>query len=79
VTLPITEDVLVIQLRANRKPHDYRCGGCGRLLFRAVLLPGCYIEIRCRHCTTMSVHTYQPNDGDYLLIDKEEKTVLEDN
>lgn len=29
------------------RPRDYRCRHCGRLLFRAYLPPGAYVEIRC--------------------------------
>ena len=59
------EQVTLIQIRANRKPHDYRCRnniqikgsvrGCGRFLLRAALVPGAYIEIRCPKCGRMTV------------------------
>lgn len=35
--------------------HPYRCLHCGRLLFEAVLLPGCRVRIRCTKCNHMLV------------------------
>lgn len=71
MTFPMTEDLQLVQVRANRKPHDYRCraDSCGRLLFRAVIQPGCYIEIRCPKCSRMSVFSFEPSDNDYVLVD----------
>ena len=37
----------------GRKPptlHNYRCTNCGRLLFRAFLVDGCRVQIRCPKC-----------------------------
>ena len=38
----------------NNKPptplQDYRCLNCGRLQFRAFLVEGCKIHIRCPRC-----------------------------
>lgn len=35
---------------------DYRCAGnCNRLLFRASLMPGSTVDIRCPKCNTMNV------------------------
>ncbi len=36
---------------------DYRCAGskCSRLLFRAILMPGTVVDIRCPRCNTMNV------------------------
>ena len=38
----------------GRKPptglHNYRCTNCGRLLFRAFLVEGCRVHIRCPKC-----------------------------
>lgn len=32
-------------------PHNYRCLNCGRLLFTAILVPGCKIATRCPKCS----------------------------
>jgi phage FluMu protein Com len=37
------------------KPRDYRCPHCARLIMRAVLVAGCYIEHRCSRCGKMCV------------------------
>lgn len=36
-------------------PADVRCRHCGRLLFRAVIARGCWLEIRCPKCGQMRV------------------------
>lgn len=55
MVMPMTEDLLIIQVRASRKPYDYRCRSCGRLLFRAILPDNAYLEIRCPKCGRISV------------------------
>ena len=30
--------------------HDIKCPYCGKLLFKAKLKKGCYIEIKCHRC-----------------------------
>ena len=60
------EEINLVQIRANRKPHDYRCRkqtvlksgevrSCGRFLLRACLAHGAYIEVRCPKCGRMTV------------------------
>lgn len=68
---PATEDIQLLRVRGERKPYTYYCrntvylnGGskkrsCGRFLMRALLEPGCYIEIRCPKCGRMSVLDYE--------------------
>lgn len=57
MTTPYTEEMFLIEARAGQHPHDYRCKRCGRLLFRAVFVPGTLIEIRCykSQCRAMNV------------------------
>lgn len=40
------------------KPRDYRCSNCGRLLFRAVLVAGSRVEIRCWHSSCKRTHVF---------------------
>lgn len=44
------------------RPRDYRCRNCGRLLFRAYLPPGAYVEIRCTktECARVTVIEADP-------------------
>ena len=42
-------EAAVAQIVHHEKPRDYRCT-CGRLLCRARLTPGAYVEVRCRKC-----------------------------
>lgn len=44
----------VIHIREG-KPKDYRCWHCGRLVMRAILTAGCYIEHRCARCGKICV------------------------
>ena len=37
------------------QPDYYRCPHCGRLLFRAILVEGCKINIRCPKCSRLTV------------------------
>lgn len=67
MVMPMTEDVQIIVARAGRHPHDYRCKGCGRLLFRAVFSLGTYVEIRCykSQCRTINIfHNVNGNEKD---------------
>lgn len=32
---------------------DYRCARCGRLVFRAYLLSGACVQVRCKNCRTI--------------------------
>ncbi len=67
---PVTEAPPVIHYRGSRKPRDYR-HDCGRLIMRAVLMPGCYIEHRCGKCGRMCIITFEPNgNGEYNLHDE---------
>jgi len=52
----LEQPLQVISYR-DAKPKDYRCPHCARLLMRAVLVTGCYIEIRCSRCAKMCVLT----------------------
>lgn len=60
---PVAIEPSVLHYRGHRKPRDYRCrnDGCSRLLMRAVLMPGCYIETRCPKCSRMTIITFEPN------------------
>jgi phage FluMu protein Com len=52
-----TQEPLTVHIRPD-KPKDYRCPHCGKLLFRAVLVAGCHIEIRDRSCGRIVVLEY---------------------
>lgn len=53
------------------KPMDHRCRGCGKLLFRAILPVGAYVETRCPRCSKM----YLAGDTTSIYIDKIPETV----
>lgn len=60
------QSVQIVHLRGNRKPRDYRCPHCGRLIMRAVLVQGCYIEHRCARCARMCIFAFTPDfDGKF--------------
>lgn len=35
--------------------RDFRCRQCGRLLFRAIMVRGAIVEVRCPRCSFMTV------------------------
>lgn len=39
---------------------EYRCKACGRLQFKAMLMPGSRVQVRCWHssCSRMNVFQY---------------------
>jgi phage FluMu protein Com len=37
--------------------HDFRCHNCGRLLFRAIIVQNCKVEVRCPRCSRMTLVT----------------------
>ena len=39
--------------------HPYRCLHCGRLLFEAIIFPGCKVRARCPKCGRMVI--VEPN------------------
>lgn len=64
-----SEAVILTIPQVRYKPRDYRCASCGRLLFRAVLNPGCYVECRCPKCGSMNVAGFAPENGREILTD----------
>jgi phage FluMu protein Com len=79
MTLPLTPAVTpvaspadIFHRRAHRRPRDYR-HDCNRLLFRGILQPGCYLEIRCPKCGRMAVFTFEPSNGKYEVESEQEK------
>lgn len=46
----------VVEMKPAPKPKppvqldELRCPICGKLLARARLVPGCVVELQCRHC-----------------------------
>jgi phage FluMu protein Com len=75
---PTTAPADVFHYRGHRKPRDYRCRHCARLIMRAVLVPECYIEHRCGKCGRMCIITFEPNgNGEYDLHDEKPVVKLE--
>ena len=44
-----------LKLATARRPQQYRCNSCGRLLGRFVMVPGLYMAIQCPKCKRMNV------------------------
>ena len=45
----------------RRAPQDYRCGKCGRLLARLVMMPGLLLEIKCGRCNRLNRMSVEVN------------------
>jgi len=50
------------------KARDFRCSSCGRLQFRAVMLPGCIILTRCPKCGMFMRVDYKTEEGVVIAL-----------
>ena len=51
-----------------RRPQDWRCGNCGRLLGRFVFFPGMYAQIKCGRCSHTNVNDVAVNSTSSLVL-----------
>ena len=71
-TVTLEEVPVFRRYRGNHKPRDYRCPSCGRLIMRAVLVQGCYIEHRCGRCARMCIFAFTPDSNGRYEVELEQ-------